>query len=203
MVVPFLGYIILLGSISGTVYSIDLSAIGIGEVSAGANGGLRRLKMTYLGLSIIGYATILFRLACPSEISKSKDLEDYILSAPSTSFPDDAKRKLDYIKQKFWYEKHIDGADSSRAVSLLDEGRNTASRMHHDGQKPPLDRDDWLNKNINSLNSINYMVYEIKNYSKLPVRYVIFILYSIGFITTLIPSFEIFFSVFINTISYL
>lgn len=202
MIVPFLGYLILLGSISGSTYSIDLSSIGVGDTATDTNGSFLRLKITYIGLSIIGYATILFRIACPSEISNSKDMDEYILAAPTISFPDDAKRKLERIQKKFWYERYIEGCGEARAVALHEENRTRAALLHSDGEAPSLDRDDWLNKNINSLNAISYLCYEIANYSKIPVRYLIFLMYFVGFIATLVPSVQIFIGVLRNIIFY-
>jgi hypothetical protein len=203
MVVPFLGYVILLGSISGTTYSIDLSNVGLGTVESSPNGSFMRLKITFIGLSIIGFSTIFFRLICPREVSKYRDREDYIISACQSTYPEEAHRKKSRIQTAFWYDKFIDGCEASRNVELTDDNLTRAARIHHEGGVPPLNREDWLDKNINSLNAIHSFEYEMMNYSLIGVRYPIFLFFSIGFILTLVPSVQIFIMVLKDVIASL
>jgi hypothetical protein len=203
MVVPFLGYLILLGSINDLTYSLDLTSLGLGQVAAESSPGFMRMKLTFLGLSLVGFATITFRLSCPGEIAKYRDREHYILEAAKSSFPDEAKRKLQRVRRKVWYQASIEGLDEARAVDIVESNQSTAAKMHSGGTAPSLDRESWLDKNLNALNAVHSAEYEIASYSKLPLRHAIFLVYAIGFILTLYPSLQVFWLVLKDVIAAL
>jgi hypothetical protein len=203
MAVPFLGYLILLGSISGTTYTLDVANIDYGNVIDVNNVSFMRLKVTYLGLSLVGFATIIFRLICPANVSKHKDRDDYIQSAAVSTFPDELDRGLTEIQQPVWYDRYIDGKEACRDVKLYHTSDIVAARMHNGGNQPFLDRDDWLRKNVNSINAIHYLKYELLNYSMIIIRYIIFLMFTAGFCLTLIPSLAIFKDVALNVITSL
>lgn len=83
IIVPVFGFLI---------YSSNLTLIGLeqaneigkrygfelGEVSGDR---LLRLKMTYVGLSIVGYATIAFQVFCPKSVQSYKDEREYTLDS--------------------------------------------------------------------------------------------------------------------------
>jgi hypothetical protein len=186
IVVPLFGYLIFFGEFSNGVFSIDFKNLIHLDVVYQGEIPLLRLKFTYVGLSLIGFTTIIFRVFCPKEISAYKDQRDYVESSTRTVYMQSLGRLRDDVVKGCWYSWMIPDVD---AVSLA-EIKNVSS---HVGRGDfTLQRSDWLEKNLDSINLVLSLTYQIRNLSKIPIRILIIAGYAVGFILTIIPSLMVF-----------
>jgi len=201
--IPLLGYLIFFGSYSNGVYQLDIKNLGSYEITFGEDFGFIRLKLTYVGLFIIGFTTIIFKVFCPAEVSNYRDDRGYVEHSIATSFPDEVQRYQDWVKQRFWYAFSLPVLDAARTAELINENTSKASKIHNGGQKTPLERSEWLEKNLNAMNSIYSAGYQIKDHSNFLTRSFVLAGYLVGFLLTLLPSFQVFGEVLVETIVYL
>ena len=162
--IPLFGYLIFFGSFIGGIYTIDLANFGKFNIGTEYGFHFMKLKMTYTGLSIIGLSSIIFKIFCPKEISAYKDGREFIENAVATSYPDEIRRYRDEIANNFWYDSAVTGIDKCRGVELIETNISRAAEIHGISNNP-LPRADWLDKNLNSINSILDVKYRIMVYT--------------------------------------
>jgi hypothetical protein len=78
---PFIGYLIIFNQYIAQYLELSMAAVGIHENTdevVAAN--LSRLRQLYVGLTLIGIASILFKSCCPFPINRHKDEYEFIQS---------------------------------------------------------------------------------------------------------------------------
>lgn len=199
--VPLIGYLIFFGNYTNGVYTIDVGVIGKYDIVYGEKFDFIRLKMTYVGLSIIGFATILFKIFCPNEVNSYKDERNYIESSISTSFTSEVHRKIDDINSWSWRKQFVEGIRNFSDDEVQEFNKSRAAKSTNPkGMK--LNRSDWLEKNQDLLNEVYSITYKNKNASFIFARYAALLGYVLGFILILIPSLQIFYSVYVEVKDY-
>ena len=200
--VPLIGYLVFFGNYTNGIYTIDAGIIGKYDVVYGEKFDFIRLKMTYVGLSVVGFATILFKLFCPNEVSSYKDERNFIEDSISTSFTSEVHRKIENINAWSWRKKVTEGRRDFAGEEGEEFNKSRAARdVNRDGLK--LSRSDWLEKNQGLLNEVYSITYKKANASFIFVRYVTLMGYATGFTLILIPSLQIFYSIYIEVKDYL
>jgi hypothetical protein len=199
--VPLIGYLIFFGNYTNGVYTIDVGVIGKYDVVYGEKFDFIRLKMTYVGLSVVGFATILFRLFCPNEVSSYKDERNYVEDSISTSFTSEVHRKIDAINSWSWRRQFVEGIRDFSDDEVQEFNKSRAAKdISPEGMK--LSRSDWLEKNQDLLNEVYSITYKSANASFIAARYATLIGYALGFILILVPSLQIFYSVYVEVKEY-
>lgn len=202
IVVPLLGYLIFFGSYTDGVYTFDFGKFSMGVSLASESGGLIRLKLTYAGLALFGFTTIVYRLFCPQEISAHRDQQTFVESSIAASYGALVKRSIDDLRNGVWYKFAIRDYDEVNELEIRETPTNAVALRHHD-RPPPLDRADWLEKNLDALNVVFSLTYEVRDYSAFFIRAVIIIGYISGFVLVMVPSLEVFSFVWTDVRAYL
>lgn len=201
IIVPFLGYLIFFGSFQGSTFSIDFLALNA-EVSVSESESFIRLKLTYVGLSIIGFATMLYKITCPSEVALYKSMRDYIQASVDVTFPSHARGLKSELSKKRWYDFAIDARIPAQEVEIVDVDGSRSTRQRTAGQDRSLERSEWLEANQNALNYLFSRKYEQADASGILARVIVSVGYAAGFILLLIPSITIFWPRFIDVVEY-
>lgn len=204
IMVPLLGYLIFFGSLSEGTYSIDLKALGKHDVELGINEfEFIRLKLTYVGLSIIGFTTIVFKMMCPKEVSVYRDDREYIENAIATAYPNSVDRLKAELSAPNALSSTILAMHTVSDLSFSHTDERPAARIARPDGARLMNREDWLNNNLNALNQLFSVKYDVEDYSFLILRTLILISYVIGFVLVLLPSFQIFGPIAREVIAYL
>ena len=190
VVVPIFGYVLLSANFSVAAIASGLEVLdtwGIQPPNLGGD-GLIRLKMSYVGLSIVGLTTIAFQIACPAEIKAYVDNNDFTLQSINVAYSDALAALADRLNKGRWYHELIH-PDISSKVNFKDsyQGKNPSvkARISVDAQ---LNRGVWLDKNTDHLNKAFYLAYEWQNYSLMLLRWIILLGFTTGYLLTLVPS---------------
>lgn len=202
IVVPLFGYLIFFGQINDWVYSIDISKIGSVDLQISGAPSFIKLKLTYVGLSIIGLTTIVFRIFCPKEIVSNRDQKEYVESSVVTTFPSALERLQTEVVVSRWYDFALPEKTDLSDISVISTSDSLATRGRASAGYQ-LGRSDWLDRNLNAINAIYSVNYDSENISRFFLRTMICLAYAIGFVLTLIPSLEVFFPLLSEVISYL
>lgn len=200
IVVPFFGYLILFSAYSTYIFSTPIGNILEFSVQTDPPYSFLNVKYTYIGLSLVGFATIFFRLLCPPEISNYRDPRDYINNSLDTMHHYSAQELALRAKQPYWYDFCIPFKKDAAGVAIDNHRRRTITREQSDGGTQ-LMWEDWLERNRIALNTLLELNYNISNYSLILFRTIIIVLYAMGFTFTLIPSIKIFIPVLQQIIS--
>jgi hypothetical protein len=200
--VPLLGYLIFFGTLQGSTYSIDFGNLGSFEVNNSSEPNFMRLKLTYVGLSVIGITTIVFRIFCPVEISSSIDDKSYTEKFVATSYPQDIERVIEHLQQERWYDFALVKRRGINEVALVSSNTTYAS-VGRTSRDHPLGRNDWIDANLNHLNAVSASSYETTNYSMFVLRTSILLSYLVGFVLTMIPSIQVLCPQLLEVIAYL
>lgn len=190
--VPLFGYLIFFGSYADGTYKIDFLRIGNLSFDVGGQFDFIKLKLTYVGLSVIGFTSIIFKIFCPNEVARYRDGREYVESSVATSHPNELEHQLLYIRSVPWYRFAIVDLEAARSRKIEHNDSSQARKAHNGGKSSELSREDWLDKNLNTMNSIYSTRYQIRNLSLFPLRTVILIGYLAGFWIALIPSAQVF-----------
>ncbi len=90
VVVPIFGYIVFSTNLSIAALANSLQVIeswGISPPDLGDN-ELIKLKMSYVGLSIVGLTTIAFQIICPPEIKSYTDVRQFSSESITVAYSD-------------------------------------------------------------------------------------------------------------------
>lgn len=193
ILVPILGYL---------VFTSNLTLIGIERVLIFAekwgmdidtlgDDGLIRLKMTYVGLSIVGLSTLAFQILCPKTIKTYADAREFTLTSISVSHNDGIEHISDRLNKGVWYQ-FFSNENGNNSVSFKDayEGAapNVMARVTVDAT---LKRSPWLELNTDQLNKAYLILYEWENLSLVVVRSLLLVGFAVGYGIALIPSLQI------------
>jgi hypothetical protein len=174
---PFIGYLIIFNH-----YIIDFLRISseifsnIGDVNA-LSSGISRMRQLYIGLVLIGIASILFKACCPAPISRHRDLYDYVESELKVVTADrflalqDRLRKLRSWGRVEWEEK----IDAILGLVLQKYRVNLA-------QQQLLVWEGWINENRLTLTSALTISYELENEARAIARWFVAVFYITGFL---------------------
>jgi hypothetical protein len=201
VVVPFLGYLIFFGSFQGSTYTIDFFTLNA-EISVSDSDSFIRLKLTYVGLSIIGFSTIIYKIVCPGEVAIYKSMREYIQASIEVTFPSHARTMISDISKKRWYDFAINKRIGHEDVEIVDVDGSHAIKYRNGGQERSLERTEWLEANQNALNYIFSRKYEQADASGILARCIVSAGYVVGFVLLLIPSVTIFWPQFLVVIEY-
>lgn len=201
VVVPFLGYLIFFGSFQGSTFTIDFFALNT-EIGVSESDSFIRLKLTYVGLSIIGFSTMIYKILCPSEVAIYKSMREYIQASIDVTFPSHARATITDISQKRWYDFAINKRLAYQDVEIVDVDGSRATKQRTGGQDRSLERTEWLEANQNALNYIFSRKYEQSDASGIVARIIVSVGYAAGFVLLLIPSVTIFWPRFLDVLGY-
>ena len=199
---PFWDALFFFGSFQGTTYTINLFSLNA-QASVTEPDTFIRLKLTHVGLSIIGFATILFKLLCPNEVSIYQSIREYIQTSIEVSFTAQANSVNEDISEKRWYEFALDCRLAKQVVEIVDVDGSNGTRRRNSGHDRPLERSEWLQANQNALNYIFTRKYEQADTSLIVARTFVALGFGIGFVLLLIPSVIIFWPRMVKVCSYL
>lgn len=199
--VPFLGYLIFFGSFQGSTYTIDFFTLNA-EISVSDSDSFVRLKLTYVGLSIIGFSTIIYKILCPGEVAIYKSVREYIQASIEVTFPSHARAINSDISAKRWYDFAINKRIAHQDIEIVDVDGSRATKLRTAGQDRSLERTEWLEANQNALNYIFSRKYEQSDASGIIARCIVSTGYLVGFILLIIPSITIFWPQFITVSEY-
>lgn len=199
--VPFLGYLMFFGSFQGSTYTIDFFALNA-EIGVLESDSFIRLKLTYVGLSIIGFSTMVYKIVCPSEVAIYKSAREYIHSSIEVTFPSHAQTMISDISERRWYDFAINKRITPQNITIVDVDGSPATRQRTGGQDRSLERTEWLEANQNALNYIFSRKYEQSDASRMLARCIVSFGYIVGFILLLIPSVTIFWPQFLTVTKY-
>lgn len=201
--VTLFGYLIFFGSFSDGVYTFDFGDWSGVVMSTGQQHEFMRLKLTYVGLAIVGFTTIVFRICCPPEIAQFASESDFIESAISTSYDAAYARQLTEARDSMrWYDAAIPGRAELSAVEVSSSRSNSAPGGDRN-RRIPHRRSDWLEKNLDGLNALFAVQYQTANYSLFVVRFILLLGFASGLLLTLIPSVQTFSTIFTEVIASL
>jgi hypothetical protein len=188
---PFIGYFIIFNEYISRYLQLSADAIGIysGDINA-FSAGISRLRQLYIGLVLIGLASILFKTCCPAIISRHRDLYEYveselkIMSAERFTSIQTRLRRLRSWGRVEWQER-IDRALNT----TLQHYRKAMAEQH------PLVWEGWINENRLSLTAVLTIAYKLENDARVIARWFIAVFYIIGFLFLAWPSLRIFINV--------
>lgn len=191
--VPFLGYFIFFGSFQGTTYTLDFMSLST-KIHIPESDAFIRLKLTYVGLSMVGFSTMIYKMFCPREVAIYKSMREYIQASLEITFPAHAVKIRDEILKGKWYNFALEKPLSSARedIQLAHTDGTIATKMRSGGKARSLERTEWIESNQNSLNYIFSKRYEQADASVVGARYIIFSGYVGGFVFLLIPSVTVF-----------
>lgn len=202
VIIPVFGYVIFYGSIKNGIYYFDFTNFSWDKGIAVSEFTFIRLKLTYIGLSIIGFSTIVYRILCPKEVASHRNEATFIEASVANTHNAEYARTLKDMVRKRWYDIAIPERVEIQDIVVVGT-RIRRSATHADIGDQPLRRSDWLEKNLDGLNAVYSTKYKTTDYSRLFTRYVIFTGFLAGFIITLIPSIQIFYPTLIEVIAFL
>lgn len=200
--VPLFGYIIFFGSIKNGTYIFDIYQFSDANVTTSNLSSFINLKMTYVGLSIIGITTIVFRIVCPEEISVYRDKNNFVGNSINTTYADAYERTLYEVRKLRWFDFAVPGKEHLNSVEIHNkrEPRSPISESKHIAN---LSRTDWIEKNFDGINEVYSVKFYTSDYSLIGIRYLLFLSYTTGFLVSLFPSLNILLPVANEVITYL
>jgi hypothetical protein len=185
---PFIGYLIIFNHylVEYLRLSSDILSHFGGNTDATST-SMSRLVQLYIGLVLIGIASIFFKACCPRIISRHRDLYDYVESELKVINTD----RFRSIQARFhdlhrWgRSKWATKLNSGRAITLK-ENRTTLS------ETLPLVWEGWINENRLALTTALATSYELENDAREIARWFIALCYVSGFSFLAWPSLIIF-----------
>lgn len=200
--IPLIGYVIIFSDFTYSLFHSIEARVSGAAVSLDPAGYLVNLKYTYVGLSLIGIATILYRMLCPAEISNYRDDRDYINSSLQIMHEDRAEFLRQAAERPHWYDFVVPFKAKAAEITLENFAANP-SAVGRRGPDARMRREDWLERNYNRLTLILEVHFSTQNYSQFFTRSTIALLYVFGFLAAIMPSAKIFLSVSADVISLL
>lgn len=158
----------------------------------------QKLKMMYIGLWSIGFATLMFRLLCPKTIGDYLNEREYVENSIAVSNKSHFALTIQEIRNEFSCCHQVNSISEARQVEVQNDIRSPSGIAR--GSKELL-RSDWLEKNSDSLSLVYRCKYEKDDLSMLYIRIIIGALYGVGLLTTLVPSANTFMIVVISLFS--
>lgn len=201
ILVPFIGYVIFFGNFQGTTFSIDFLSLHQ-NLTVPQSVAFINIRMTYVGLSIIGFSTIIYKIMCPEAVSSYRSKREYILAMVDVTFSTNARFINENLQKRQWYTFAVDRRIRSEKVELTEVDSTMATTARNKGLSRSLERTEWLEANLNALNYIFSRNYEQSDVSLFGVRAMVFSGYAVGFITLLIPSLSVFIPQFMSVKSH-
>jgi len=155
----------------------------------------RKLRMMYVGLWSIGFATLMFKLLCPKIINDYLNEREYVENSIAVSNKSHFALIIQEINNDFSYSNQVNSISEARQVKIQNNIQSSSGSAR--GSKELL-RSDWLEKNSDGLSLVYRSKYEKDDLSMFYVRLFIGALYGVGLLTTLIPSIKTFTTVVIS-----
>lgn len=201
ILVPFIGYVIFFGNFQGTTFSIDFLSLHQ-DLTVPQSEAFINIRMTYVGLSIVGFSTIIYKIMCPEAVSAYRSKREYILAMVDVTFSAHALSINENLQERQWFTFAVDRRIKPEVVQLTEVDSTMATTARNKGSARFLERTEWLEANLNALNYIFSRNYEQSDVSLFGVRAVVFAGYATGFIVLLIPSLSVFIPQFISVKNY-
>ena len=196
ILVPVFGYLVFstnLGLVAASKAADYITSWGI-DMRSFETSSLIKLKLSYVGLSLVGYSTILFQIFCPPPIQKYDDERDFVLKSISVSHVDDLERLSSEIKRGVWYQHWVDKSQAPELfIKSTYQGASpsmTARTKTVDGKMETLARSPWLEQNLDQLNKGYATSYQRSDFSRLILRLPIFFGFLIGYGVAVTPSLQ-------------
>lgn len=177
MFIPVLGYLILFNE---HIISLISSAFEITKLSGENSISRNNYYFLYFGLTIVGTATFLFQLFCPSFIKEYQSIRDYT-------------------------EKNIDYMTPNRLASLckLLEKKDIQPHKLVIKAKQVLEKNPSVDEKLFRVSSIDILehFWNKHSWSLTWPRFIIISMYMIGFLLLAIPSIKMFIKVMLLSLS--
>lgn len=177
MLAPFVGYLIIFNH--GVVDFLELSLDAIGfnnRTGYSSQPNLSRLRQLYLGLTLIGAASVIFKWRCPSVIQRHHNRYEFVNAEIKIMTDErfaDIQRVLSNIRAQtpdFW-----DGKIQAICDVSLTKHRQQMAGSH------PLSWEGWIAENRANIIEAVSTLYGAMNQTRVWSRFSIVLLYSIGF----------------------
>lgn len=192
ILVPVFGYIVFAADLFSIGYAaaLDFAASKGVELQIDAPINFLRLKMTYVGLSVVGLTALVFKVSCPKTISVYKDGTDFALQSIEVAHEGSMDRIRSDLAKPVWYQNSLESYDGTE-IELKNnyEGSSPSIKARID-KRARLKRSEWLEQNLDQLNKAFLMIYERDNFSLFPLRILILLGFAIGYAITLIPGLQ-------------
>jgi hypothetical protein len=204
ILVPIFGYVIFSSSLGFTALTNALEIAADWGLTAPElkDGGLLRLKMSYVGLSIVGYSTIAFQILCPGEVKAYSDSRAFTLDANSVAHDEGIQDIVNKLSEGVWYHSLLHPSmDTTVSISTHYDGSAPSIRAREKKDKPKLNRSVWFEKNLDQLNKAHQLIFDWKDHSWFPVRWLILAGFLCGYILTVIPSIQMLAGPFLDVFS--
>jgi len=192
ILVPIFGYVVFAADLTTIGYSALLEyaeSRGI-QVDIDTPASFLRLKMTYVGLSIVGLTALAFKIVCPKTISVYEDAPEYAHSSISVAHEGAMESIKSELKKRPWFDDAVrNQGDSTIELKNSYEGASPTirARIKDDAR---LRRTEWIEQNHDQLNKAFLTLYDRENYSLFVFRILVFLGFAVGYVITLLPGLQ-------------
>lgn len=188
---PFLGYLLVFNTHAMSFFTSVAEHAGFITSTLEPDVLVSTIKVYYVALMLIGIASILYTLFCPTEIRSYTDERDFI----------DSVEKLvtvPYILERLSSLTHSALREIPAIYPYINDINADRLRIMHrdsvasqDGYAP-MARRDWVSKNSNEITRILTAFYAAQNVRWWFLRVLISVMYVYGFVRLASPSYIIF-----------
>jgi len=192
IIAPFIGYLILFNQNVVDFLKLSTEVIGIqGHELEAVQVTISRLRQLYVGLMLVGIASIIFRWRCPPLISQHRTIYDYVgaeLNIMNSQRYVDVCDRLELLGRKLgnvWQHR----VDETLGTGLVE------TRIQPLNQERPLVWEGWINENRLQLARALAILYDVENDTRSYTRWAITMLYVLGFGLLSWSSFVVFYKV--------
>jgi hypothetical protein len=205
ILVPVFGYLIFAADFFSIGYAaaLDFAESKGVELQIDLPTNFLRVKMTYVGLSIVGLTALLFKITCPKNISVYEDGTDFALKSIEIAHEGSMDRIRKDLDRPVWYQKALETYDGSTIELKNHYEGSLASVRARVGDQARLKRSEWIEQNLDQLNKGFLMKYERVNFSLFALRAIIFVGFALGYFITLVPGLQMLGPPFVEVITYL
>lgn len=193
IIVPIFGYLIFTSNLAliGVEQVLDFASRWGADLNSVTQESLIRLKMSYVGLSLVGFSTIVFQIFCPKSIKGYRDSRDFTLTAISVAHHSGLINLQEKLSKKVWYRYAVtENGDDSLNFNKSYVGTNPSVRARAT-EDSILKRSEWLEQNTDQMNKAFLTAYELDNLSLLAIRLPLVLGFTSGYILSVIPSIQL------------